>query len=170
MKTKTILFILLAVAGLSVKAQLKIGYTNVEYVLSLLPESKQIESELASYEKQLSSTIQAKITDYQTKLEEYQQNAANYDELIRADKEKELLSLEQNIQEFQTNAQNSLLKKRDELLAPAFEKIGVAIEQVAKENSFTHVLSQSNLLYATEDSNVTNLVLKKLGVDPPEGN
>jgi outer membrane protein len=172
MKNKILILAFLCLIGLGSNAQLKIGYTNVEYVLSLLPESKQIESELSSYEKQLSSTIQAKITDYQNKLTEYQQNAANYSDVIRADKEKEIMSLETNIQEFQQNAQNSLLQKRDELLAPAFEKIGVAIEDIAKENGYTHILNmsasgQSILLYAREEDNVTNLVLKKLGVNPP---
>lgn len=175
MKTKFLLIVLGACLSIGTNAQLKIGYTNVEYILTLLPEAKQIESELESYEKQLSSTIQAKITDYQTKLGDYQQNAASYSDVIRADKEKEIVSLEQNIQEFQQNAQTSLLQKREELLAPAFEKIGVAIEQVSTENNYTHVFNmtaggQSILLYAREEDNVTDLVLKKLGVDPPAGN
>lgn len=175
MKTKLILFTALTVFALGTNAQLKIGYTNVEYILTLLPESKQIESELSSFEKQLSSRIQAKITDYQTKLSDYQQNAANYDDLIRADKEKEIMDLEANIQEFQQSAQNRLIQKREELLAPAFEKIGTAIEQVSNENGYTHVFNmtasgQSILLYAREEDNVTDLVLKKLGVDPPTDN
>ena len=60
-------------------------------------------------------------------------------------------------------------------LQPVFDKIGTAIEQVAKENSYTHVFNlavggQSILLYAREEDNVSNLVLKKLGIDPPAGN
>ena len=66
-------------------------------------------------------------------------------------------------------------KKRNQLLQPAFEKIGTAIEQISKENGYTHVFNmtaggQSILLYAREEDNVTNLVLKKLGIDPPAGN
>lgn len=160
--------------GLGLIAQMKIGYTNVDYVLSLMPEAKQIESDLAAYEKQLSTQLKSKYEDYQAKAADYQQNAASFTEVVRADKENELISLQNAIQEFETNAQNSLLNKRNTLLQPAFEKIGVAIEQVSKESGYTHVFNmtaggQSILLYAREEDNVTNLVLAKLGVDAPTG-
>lgn len=158
--------------GLGLMAQMKVGYTNVEYVLTLMPEAKQIESDLAAYEKQLSTQLQSKYEDYQTKAADYQENAASYTDVVRADKENEIINLQNSIQKFEADAQNSLLNKRNQLLQPAFEKIGVAIEQVAKENDYTHVLNmtaggQSILLYAREEDNVTNLVLAKLGIDPP---
>ena len=57
MKVRILLSTALAVIGFGVMAQLKIGYTNVEYVLSLMPEAKQIESELGGYEKQLAEEM-----------------------------------------------------------------------------------------------------------------
>lgn len=174
MKVRILLSTALAVIGFGVMAQLKVGYTNVEYVLSLMPEAKQIESELAGYDKQLSTQLEAKYADYQAKVAEYQQNAETYTEVVRADKENEIVNLQQSIQEFEQNAQSSMLQKRNQLLQPAFEKIGTAIEQISKENGYTHVFNmtasgQSILLYAREEDNVTNLVLKKLGINPPEG-
>jgi len=175
MKVRILLSTAMAIIGFGLMAQMKIGYTNVEYVLSLMPEAKQIESELATIEKQYSNQLQAKYQDYQTKVADYQQNAESYIEAVRADKENEIVNLQTSIQEFEANAQNSLVTKRNELLAPAFEKIGIAIEEVAKESAYTHILNmtaggQSILLYAREEDNVTDLVLKKLGIDPPAGN
>lgn len=162
----------MAFIGLGLMAQMKVGYTNVEYVLSLMPEAKQIESDLSAYEKQLSTQLESKYQDYQTKVAEYQQNAESYTDVVRADKESEIVNLQTSIQEFEANAQNSLVNKRNQLLQPAFEKIGVAIEQISEENGYTHVFNmtaggQSILLYAREEDNVTNLVLAKLGIDPP---
>ena len=162
----------MAFIGLGLMAQMKVGYTNVEYVLTLMPEAKQIESDLAAYEKQLSTQLESKYQDYQAKVADYQQNAETYTDVVRADKESEIVNLQTSIQEFEANAQNSLLNKRNQLLQPTFEKIGVAIEQVAKENAYTHVFNmtaggQSILLYAREEDNVTNLVLAKLGIDAP---
>ncbi len=175
MKARILLSTAMAIVGFGLMAQMKIGYTNVEYVLSLMPEAKQIESELATIEKQYSNQLQAKYEDYQTKVADYQQNAATYTEVVRADKETEIVNLQNSIQEFEANAQSSLVTKRNELLAPAFEKIGVAIETVSKENGYTHVFNmtaggQSILLYAREEDNVTELVLKNLGIDPPANN
>ncbi len=172
MKARILLCTAITVIGFGVMAQMKIGYTNVEYVLSLMPEAKQIESELSAYDKQLSARLEAKYKDYQSKVADYQQKAESYTEVVRADKESEIGNLQNSIQEFEQNAQNSMLKKRNQLLQPAFEKVGEAIEQVSKENGYTHVFNmtvggQSILLYAREKDNVTNLVLKKLGINPP---
>ena len=175
MKARILLCTALAVIGFGAMSQMKIGYTNVEYVLSLMPEAKQIESELSAYDKQLSAQLEAKYADYQAKVADYQQNAESYTDVVRADKESEIVNLQGSIQEFEQNAQNSMINMRNQLLQPVFEKIGTAIEQVSKENGYTHVFNmsvsgQSILLYARDEDNVSNLVLKKLGIDPPAGN
>lgn len=174
MKAKSIIIVALLIGALQVSAQeaLKIGWTQAEYILSLLPESKQIDAELKAYEKQLQNQLQAKYTNYETLVGDYQQNAATYDELIRADKEQEIAALQQSIQKFSQDAETSLVNKRNTLLSPVFEKIGKAIEQVAEENSYTHIFSGGSpgldiLLYAREQDNVSDLVLTKLGITPP---
>lgn len=59
---------------------LKIGYTNVEYILSLLPEAKRIESELKTFEKQLKNQLEAKMANFQEKLEAFQKGHATMTE------------------------------------------------------------------------------------------
>ncbi len=172
MKSRILLSTALTIIGLGLMAQLKIGYTNADYILSLMPESKQIESDLKSYETQLQNQLQAKYTEFQTKAGDYQQNAATMIDAVRADKETELQNMQAEIQKFEQQAQASLSNKRNELVGPAYEKIGTAIEQVSKENNYTHVFSSGTpgfnvLLYAREEDNISNLVLKKLGIDPP---
>lgn len=169
-----IVIVTLVACGYTVSAQdnLKIGYTNADYILSLLPEAKQIDAELKAYEKQLQNQIQAKYQDLQTKVADYEANVASYDELIRADKEQEITQLQQSIQKFSQDAETSMNNKRNQLLKPAYEKIGNAIEQIAKENNYTHVFSAGTpgvdiLLYAREQDDVSNLILKKLGITPP---
>ena len=151
---------------------LKIGYTNAEYVLAQLPEAKQIESELTTYEQQLQNQIQAKYQDLQAKFADYQQNEATYNDVVKADKQKELQDLQTSLQEFQVNAEQSMSRKRNELLAPAVEKIGNAIKAVAEENGYTFIFSVGApgldvLLYGAEQYDVSDLVLAKLGIEPP---
>ncbi len=175
MKTKVLSLLVAIMASaftLSAQDALKIGYTNADYVLSLLPEAKQIDADLKAYEKQLQNSLQAKYNDYQTKMAEYQENAATWDDLIRTNKEEELTSLQQNIQKFTQDAEQSMANKRNQLLKPVYEKIGTAIENVAKENNYTHIFSAGApgfdvLLYAREQDDVSNLILKKLGITPP---
>jgi len=177
MKTKLLIVVVVLMAGaMRVSAQdaLKIGYTNADYVLSLLPEAKQIDAELKAYEKQLQNQIQAKYNNLQEKMTDYQNNAQTWDDLIRSDKEQEIQSLQQSIQKFSQDAENSMSNKRNQLLKPVYEKIGKAIEDVAKENGYTHVFSAGSpgydvLLYAREQDDISDLILKKLGITPPAG-
>ncbi len=174
MRTKSFLIVALIALAFHVSAQemLKIGYTNADYILSMLPEAKQIDAELKAYEKQLQNQIQAKVTNLQNMYADYQENVANYDELMRANKEEEITSEQASLEKFRETAQNSLVNKRNTLLKPAYEKVSKAIEAAAKENGYTHVFSAGAqgvdvLLYAREKDDVSDLVLKKLGITPP---
>ena len=175
MKKINLLLIGLFISISAVGQDIKIGYTNAEYLLGLLPEAKQIEADLRAYETQLQNQLKAKYQDLQTKIGDYQANEASYNELIKADKQRELTSLQESLQQFQTDAEQSLVTKRNQLLQPAVEKIGTAIQAVAEENSYSMVLSAGSpgfdvLLYASEKHDVSELVLEKLGIDPPSGN
>jgi len=174
MKTKLVLTlsaIMLAFGAVNAQG-LKIGYADANYILSLLPESEQVQADISSHEKMIQKQLQAKYADYQEKLADYQENAANMDELIRKDKETELMSLQESIRQFESEAQNSVVKKQNQLLQPLFKKIGDAIKKVAEENNYDFIFSAGTqgvdvLLYAKKERNVTNLVLEQLGVEPP---
>jgi len=153
------------------QAPLKIGYTSVSYVLAQMPESKQIESQLKTYSAQLEAQMKTKYTEYQTKGEAYQKGASTMTDVVRADKEKELQNLQQSIQEFQRNADQSLQQRQQTLLKPALDKLQKAIDDVAKENGYTYVLNSDGdspvLLHGPEDGNISDIVLKKMGITPP---
>ena len=178
MRTKSIIFafILFVLSSTVIVAQntVKIGYTDPEYILSMMNEYKQVESELKSYEKQLQSQLDSKLKDYQSKLEGYQQNINSYTDIVKQDKEKELIGMQNSIKEFEESAMASMQKKQSSLLDPLIQKVQKAIDDVAVENSYTYVFSTSAgsnaaiILYAkNKDEDISELVLKKLGVTVP---
>ena len=154
-------------------ANLKIGYTNVDYILSQLPEAKQIESQLKTHEEQLGAQLQSKMKEFEEKYKSFMETQESLTPVIRNDKQTELQTLQTNIQQFQQEAEKSLQQKQVELLKPAYEKIQTSIDVVAKENGFTHVFSNDAggvpiLLFATEEDDISKLVLANLGVTPSE--
>ncbi|WP_229743065.1 OmpH family outer membrane protein [Hymenobacter qilianensis] len=157
-------------ATLAQQASLKIGYTSVDYVLSQMPESKQIESDLKAYSSQLEAQLKSKIADYQTKAEAYQKGASAMTDVVRADKEKELTGLQGSIQEFQRSADNSLQQKQQTLLKPALDKLQKTIDAVATENGYTYVLNSDGaspvLLHGPKEGDISDMILKKMGVTP----
>jgi outer membrane protein len=160
-------FVCVSMASFAQTGTVKIGYTNANYIISQLPESRQIESDLKAHSGQLEKELQNKVKDYQGKLEAYNKGAAAMTDVIRADREKELTTLRSSIEEFQRNADASLQKKEQVALEPVMNKIQKAIDDVAKENGYTHIFTAEALLYGPEDgNNFTDLVLKKLGVTP----
>lgn len=152
----------------------KIGYTNVDVILMQLPEAKKMQNELEVAKAQFDKAIGETYKEFQEKYEAYQKNGANMTDVIRADKEKELQSLQTRVQDMQNNAQQSLQTKQQQLMEPILTKVNNAIQEVGKENGYLYILNMDAganttpiILYAgSEEYAVTNLILKKLGVDP----
>ena len=176
MTLKSVIFsILLFTCSLAATAQgigLKIGYTNVEYILSQMPGAKAADAELKSYGKQLENQVKAKEQELKTKLEAYQKGEATMTDLVKNDKQAELQSLSQRLEGFRREAQASLEKKQKKLFEPLFDKIGKAVKAVRKANGYDMIFSTGApgvdiLLDADEKYDVSNLVFKQLGITPP---
>ncbi|ODS83687.1 MAG: hypothetical protein ABS46_05695 [Cytophagaceae bacterium SCN 52-12] len=162
------------VSPLMAQTPTKIGYTDVDVILGRLPDAKKIQNELEVTRAQFEKSIQDKIKEFQDKLDKYQKNAQNMNEVLRADSERELQNLQKSIEDLQTNSQQSLMQKQQSLLTPVLDKISTAISDVGKEHGYLYIINSDTgqntnpvLLYVgSEEYNVTDLVLTKLGVDP----
>ena len=152
-------------------ASVKIGYADVDYIFSQLPESKAIEAELKSTQAQLKNQIDTKYQDFQKKLADYNANLNTMLDAVRQNTERELQQMQQNIEKLQADAQTTIQTKQTQLMDPVYKKVGKGIEDVAKENGFTFILNQQIggldvILYGDEKMDISDMVLKKLGVTP----
>jgi outer membrane protein len=167
----------LALVGMGAQAQTtpKIGWTNVDYILNVMPDSKKIQNELQIQKQQLEKVLQDKSKEFEEKYKKYEKNAPTWSELIRADMEKELQTMNQSITELKQGSEQDLQNKYQKLVQPVLAKINEAINVVGKENGFTYILNMDAganttpiILYSgVEENNISNLILKKLGVEPP---
>jgi outer membrane protein len=149
----------------------KFGYADPEYILKQMPEAKKVETELQAHGAQLESQLKAKATEYETKLTDYKTNASKWVDAVVQDKQNELQNLQTAFQKFQQDAEASFQKKQQDLMAPLIEKVGNAISEVAKENNYAFIMTLNTfgggekvLLYKDTQFDISNLVLKKLGV------
>ncbi len=172
MKSRFIVYVAaLVLMAFSANAQTKIGYADVDYVYTKMPESKEIESKLQSHTTMLQNQMQAKYTDYDTKLKAFQSMPADTPEAIQQDKANELQQLQESITKFQQDAQASLEKKRVQLMEPIYTKVGNAIKAVATENGYDYILTAGVggadiVLYASEKFDISDQVITKLGGTP----
>lgn len=154
-------------------APLKLGYTNIDYILGQTPEAKDIQNQLTIQRTQSENELKRISKEFEDKLAAYEKGQAQMSDVIRADREKELQGLQTRLQEFQRNAEQQLQAKYGQLVNPVIQKIQKNIDEVAKENGYTYIFNLDAgagttpiLLYAPEDGNVTDMVLKKMGVTP----
>jgi outer membrane protein len=180
MKVKVILSaVVMLCAGFVAQAQeIKIGYTNVEFIMDLMPEMEQIGADIQDYQTQLQTNIQTKAADFQRQVQTYQQASQSMTEEARTAKEGELTKIQTDLQKYEQDAQVSYQRKLGELLEPVQTKVVNAINAVAAENSYTHIFAETAgqspiLLYTKEQDKFTELVLAKLNLKlptPPAGN
>jgi outer membrane protein len=171
---KLVLFVALAMVAIASHAQTpptKIGYADIDYIFTQLPDSKRIETELQSTQNQLKAQIESKGQEFQKKLADYQANATTMLDAVRANTERELQQLQQNLEKLQQDAQTSIQNKHTALFTPVQEKVSKAIEDVAKENGYDLILATQLggldvVLYGTDKLDLSDLVLKKMGVTP----
>ena len=175
MKLKSLLILpFVALLALPVQAQapLKIAYTSPELILAAMPEARQVEQQLTTHQQKLQEQGNVKVNYYQTKVGEYQSNkqkgmTPEADQAAVA----ELQKLEGEIRQFQEEGRASIARKQEELLGPLLERIQKAIEEEAKAGGYTYVFnigggqSGNNILYGPPTDNITEAVMKRLGID-----
>ncbi len=168
---KIVFLFAFAMVTMFAQAQTKIGFADVEYIFNQMPESKQIEAELQTLQAQLKKQYDGKVAEFQKKLQEYQQFGTTVPDAVRQNTERELQQLQQNIQKLEQDSQENIQRKQVQLMEPVYTKVGKAIEAVAKENGFNMIVNNQLsgldvVLYADDNADISDLVLKKLGVTP----
>lgn len=152
---------------------LKIGYTNVDYIVSLMPEAKKVEEDLIKYKQELENAFKAKYEAYENALKAYSDGvkAGTVSGPGKLQKEKELLIMQEELGKLEKSSESQLAQKQQALLQPVLDKVDKAIKEVAQENGYTYIFNSDAgagttpiLLHGPDEGNVTDLIKKKLGI------
>ncbi|MEJ1239358.1 OmpH family outer membrane protein [Chryseolinea sp. T2] len=148
----------------------KIGFANMQMIAQQLPETRQMEKELSSFGGQLQSQLNEKYSSYQKRAVDFESLPHNTDDAELKARRDELLRLQQEIEKFSSDAENKFLQKQEELMRPILLKIDLSINEVAAENDYSIIINtelpagQRLLLFGNKTYDISDLVLKKLGV------
>lgn len=168
MKKLILIFICLFSAVFS-QAQTKVGTINNEYILSQMPEIKQVEKDLTAYGEELDTTIKQNYDTYRAMLDAYNEEGESLTKLVRISREKKIQQAEADLQKLQQNSSKLLQIRQDELLRPLYQKIAVALEEIVKEEGFTQVFNENqSLIYISPEYDLTVKVMKRIGLEIPE--
>lgn len=153
----------------TVNAQ-KIGYTNVNAVLSVMPETKAMNADLQTYQLGL----QKRLEDMQNQLNylyaEYQKKAQGPDSSGIGALTTTITKLDGDLKATTQVSEQQLATKRAELLNPIVDKIEKALDVVKEKGKYEFILNSvdgsgtSVILRGPESNDITKALLDELGV------
>jgi len=164
---------LLLALSLFVQAQ-KFAYVDSKYILSHIPEYQQAQAEINKLSTQWQKDIENKyetISKLETSL--LAEKILLTDEM-KQKREQEIETKRQEAKDMQKTKfgiNGELFKKREELIKPIQDQIYEAIQEVASTSALMVVFdkaSDSNMLYTNPKHDISDKVLKKMGLKPGE--
>jgi outer membrane protein len=170
--------VLIAAAGLLIAgnavAQTKIAYIRIDDIVSVMPElaPEKVNMDTVGQkfvQDSIMPTLNYKQSQYNDKLAELKDTVKNSLQ-VRNVILKELQDLQTELNGADQYLQQVYQAKQAEFLRPYYAKAKKAIEQVAKEKGYTHVVSSDVFLIAPEADDISLLVLDKLGIKLPKQN
>jgi len=170
---KFVITALILFSALISQAQ-KFAYVDSKYILSHIPEYQQAQAEVNKLSAQWQKDIENK---YETiaKLEtSLQAEKILLTDEMKQKREQEIESKRQEAKDMQKakfGINGELFKKREELVKPIQDKIYEAIQEVASTSALMVVFdksSGSNMLYTNPKHDISDKVLKKMGLKPGE--
>ena len=166
---KHLTFLLLLLSATLFAQETKVGTIDVDFVLSKMPELKDVQDQVQIFSKGLEGELQSKMQLLQSEVQKYQQDEVSLTINQRKSRQDSLVAMENNINKFQQNGNQLILAKQDELMQPLYTKVGEALEKVAGAGGYTQVLLRNNdVVYVDNRFDLTLAVLKEMGIEVKE--
>ncbi len=164
-----LLFLLFCLSVTNVNAQ-KIGYINSEFILSKMPEYKEAKDRLDKLADRWTKEIDERYVVLNQKKDLFLREEVLLPTEEKEKRKTELQKLENEIVELQKTrfgVGGEYFQKRQELIKPIQDKVFDAMQKVASKKNYTFIFdkaNQSNLVYADKKSDLSDDVLKELGI------
>jgi outer membrane protein len=149
----------------------KYGFIDSEYILNKLPEYKDAKERLDKLAERWTKEIEERYEVIKIK----KNNFLREEDLLPADekkkREEEIATLESEAMQMQKTrfgVSGDYFQKRQELIKPIQDKIYEAMQAIASKRNYSFIFdkaNQSNLIFADSKFDLSNEVLKELGVN-----
>lgn len=164
---KKIVVVFLFFAGLltSVKsiAQTKLAVVSADDVFAAMPEVFKADSMLAAYQQALTEMYQQQQNELNEAYAKFVKDSSKMTPAVKEVKRKDLQDRITALQNKEQTLNKDLETEKERQLKPIREKMLKAIQDVAKENGYTHVAYKEQLIVFPPADDITDKVKKRVG-------
>ena len=145
----------------------KLARVNSREILTLMPETKEMQSNLEAFGRELQDQLEQIQVEFNNRYAEFEKNQETMNPTVKQMKQAELQGLQQRYGEFQQIAQQDFQKKQQELALPIQEKLDAAIAKVSKAAGYSAVFDTMAFVYFDEAQvvDINPAVKKELGIE-----
>lgn len=167
---KSLILSLIILFGTSFAFSQKYVYIDSDFILENIPEYKDAKDKLDKLADRWTKEVEERYEQIKVKKDNFAREEVLLPSEERQKRKEEIETLETEAMEMQKmrfGVKGDYFQKRQELVKPIQDKIFDAIQTVASKRNFSFVFdkaNQSNLVYADPKMDMSNEVLKELGV------
>lgn len=166
---KILLIAFVLVGALTTSYAQKYGHLNFGNMLSLLPQTKTADEQLAAFQQGLVSKGELMAAEFKGNVAKFiaESQTGTMSPKIQQERQATLEKEQEAIRAYEAEVEQQVNAKREELLKPIVDLLEKTIQEVAKENGFTLVFDTGSfnaILHARDTDDLMPLVKKKLGI------
>ncbi len=168
---KYFLLLTLILSFATVNAQ-KYGFINSDFILSKMPEYKEAKDRLDKMADRWTKEIEERNKVLSQKKEQFNKEEVLLPTEEKEKRQEEILKIENELIELQRTrfgVTGEYFQKRQELIKPIQDKVYDAMQKVASKRNYSFIFdkaNQSNLVYADKKLDLSDEIMKELGVKP----
>ena len=171
MKKFFILLVLSILCGSSSWAQ-KIGYTDMEFITSKMPEYQLAQTEMKKFSDKWAKEIQDKFLEVDRMQRAYMAEEILLTEDLKRKRQSEIKEKELEAGEYNSKIfgmEGLLFQKKKELMKPVLEKVQRAVTKVCSQRRLDFMFDKSSdvgMLYTNPKHDYSDYVMEELGINP----
>ena len=167
---KRLLIIAFIFFGTAIVSAQKYAYIDSDYILENVPDYKEAKDKLNKLADRWTKDIDERYEMLKIKKDNFAREEVLLPSEEKAKRKEEIDKLETEAMELQKSrfgVKGDYFQKRQELVKPIQDRVFEAMQKVASKRNYMFVFdkaNQSNLVYADSKSDISNEVLKEMGI------
>jgi outer membrane protein len=162
-------FVVLSLCSLGFAQPIKIGYVDVQRVLSESKKGQEAKAKIEARSKELDRQFQQMQQELNSLREEIEKKGSLMSETALKEKQKQFNQKRRQLEQFVSDSQQELQEMERKAVAEILKDVESIIANIGKSKGYTLILEKqrSFILYAPPEIDLTNEVIKALDAKKP---